>query len=63
MAYRFGHCKEARKVTRKAQSWFDSIQLAHLARIEAQQAQPTSAQVPTLTPKAAEETRHGAYPH
>jgi hypothetical protein len=53
MSYSRGHCKGTRQVSRKAQSWFDRIQRAYLARIEAQQAQAASVQVPTLKPKAA----------
>ena len=34
MAYRRGHCKDNRKVTRKAQSWYDVHALENLARIE-----------------------------
>jgi hypothetical protein len=31
-----GHCYGTRKVSRKAQSWYDAIQEAHLKRIEAE---------------------------
>lgn len=57
MSYRHGHCKENRKVTRKAQAWFDTIQAELLARIEAaiaaQEARKAEATTPVQPAQAA----------
>jgi hypothetical protein len=39
-----GHCYGTRKVSRKAQAWYDAVQDAHLARITREWAAKAAAQ-------------------